>query len=133
MKKTTIWWCVALIWCLGIAIATRQPFLTGDATEELVRNPFFDSAIVNYFGRKFVHVAAFGLLALFFWLALEGKKYRYVLAWGLATAYGAVDEWHQSFIPERSGLFSDVLIDSAGAVLVLGAVYWWQRRKRVVE
>ncbi|MDT8860402.1 VanZ family protein [Alkalihalobacillus sp. MEB130] len=130
MKKTTFWWSVAILWCIGIAIATRQPFFTGDSTEEMLRNPFFDSAIINYIARKGVHLAAFGLLAFFFWLALHGRNYRYVIAWGLATFYGAIDEWHQSFIPERSGLVSDVFIDSAGALLVLFGVSLYERRLR---
>ena len=129
MKKTTKWWIVAFVWCLGIAIATRQPFFTGDSTEQLVMNPFFDSAIVNFILRKLVHITVFGLLALFFWLALAGKRYRYVIAWGLATLKGAVDEWHQSFIPDRTGLVSDVLIDSTGAFLVLVGVYSFMRKK----
>ncbi|MFC0558414.1 VanZ family protein [Halalkalibacter alkalisediminis] len=129
MTKTRLWWCAALLWCIGIAIATRQPFFTGDATEELLTNPLFDSAILNYYARKLVHLTAFGLLAIFFWLALEGKEKRYLFAWLLATLYGAIDEWHQSFIPERSGLVSDVAIDSIGALLALLVVYGVQRRK----
>jgi hypothetical protein len=129
MKKTTIWWGIALLWCLGIALATRQPFFTGESTKKLMTNPLFDSAIINFYGRKLVHLSAFGLLALFFWLALAGKSYRYALAWALATFYGAIDEWHQSFIPERSGLVKDVLIDSVGAFLTLAGVYWYNKRK----
>ncbi|MCL7747957.1 VanZ family protein [Halalkalibacter alkaliphilus] len=129
MNSKKLWWTVAILWCIGIAIATRMPVFTGDSTEEMLKNPFFDSAIVNYIARKGVHLAAFGLLALFFWLALRGVRYRYVWAWALATLYGAIDEWHQSFIPERSGLVSDVVIDSVGAFLVLLVVYFFSQRK----
>ncbi|KHF38729.1 VanZ family protein [Halalkalibacter okhensis] len=131
MKGSTFWWAVAVLWCVGIAIATRQPMFTGDSTEEMLRNPFFDSAIINYIARKGVHLAAFGILGLFFWLALRGVRYRYVSAWGLATFYGAIDEWHQSFIPERSGVVSDVVIDSVGAFIVLFIVYLVERRRRI--
>jgi VanZ family protein len=125
--NTRFWWIVTISWCLLIALATRQPFFTGDSTEQLLSNPFFESAIVNYIMRKLVHLTAFGLLALFFWLALRGKQYRYMLAWGLATVYGAIDEWHQTFIPDRSGLWTDVWIDSCGALIMLLFVYWLQK------
>ena len=38
-------------------------------------------------------------------------------AWGIATAYGAVDEIHQLFINERVAMVVDVLIDSAGGLM----------------
>jgi len=38
-------------------------------------------------------------------------------AWGIATAYGAVDELHQLFINERAAMVLDVLIDSAGGLV----------------
>ncbi|GAE28157.1 acetobutylicum phosphotransbutyrylase [Halalkalibacter wakoensis JCM 9140] len=98
MKNTKIWWGVSIVWCLGIAVATQQPFFTGDSTEQLLTNPFIDSAFLNYIVRKSVHLSAFGLLALFLWLALRNHKRRYLLAWIFATLYGAIDEWHQSFI-----------------------------------
>lgn len=124
----TKWWMIAIGWCTVIALATRQPFFTGDSTEQLLDNPLFNSEILNYYIRKAVHLVAFGLLAVFFWLALREKPFRYLLAWGLATIYGAIDEWHQSFIPDRSALVTDVLIDSVGAVFSLVIVYVVQKK-----
>src|SRR5690625_4940214 len=98
LRKRSFWWVVAILWCLIIAFATRNPFFTGSSTEQLLTNPFFDSWLLNIILRKTGHVAAFGLLAGFIWLALMGKKYHYSGAWFLATLYGAIDEWHQSFI-----------------------------------
>ncbi|MFC0471740.1 VanZ family protein [Halalkalibacter kiskunsagensis] len=133
MKNTKVWWFLAILWCVVIAIATRQPFFTGDSTEELLTNPLFDSAILNFVARKLVHISAFGLLAFLFWRALRGRSYRYVLAFGLATLYGAIDEWHQSFIPDRSGAVTDVFINSFGACLVLVLVYSVMRNKRLSQ
>lgn len=44
-----------------------------------------------------------------------------VLAFGLATAYGASDELHQSFVPGRDASAADVLKDLAGAAAGAGA------------
>ncbi|WP_227938595.1 VanZ family protein [Alkalihalobacillus deserti] len=131
MNNSKLWWSIALIWCFAIAIATRQPFFTGDSTKQLLLNPFFDSAILNYVLRKATHLTAFGLLALFLWLALRGSQYRYFIAWLLASIYGAIDEWHQSFLPNRSALVTDVLIDSLGAFLMLIFIYWINKRKTI--
>ena len=40
-----------------------------------------------------------------------------LLAWTFAALYAATDELHQLFVPARAGLVTDVLVDSAGALL----------------
>ncbi|MBP3953174.1 VanZ family protein [Bacillus suaedae] len=122
MKWFNIWWAVAIGWCIAIAIATRAPFFTGQSTESLFEFPFFNAEIINFLARKMTHLVAFGMLAVFVWLALNklgGHKLRYYIAWFVATFYGAVDEWHQSFLPERTAAATDVLIDSMGALFFL--------------
>lgn len=47
-----------------------------------------------------------------------------LLAWAITTAYGASDEFHQSFVPGRSAELADLVADGLGAaaaVVVLGA------------
>lgn len=39
-----------------------------------------------------------------------------LLPWLIASAYAATDEFHQLFVPGRSGQISDVMLDSAGAL-----------------
>lgn len=121
--RTTKWWVIAFVWCVLIALATRSAHLTGASTEGMLENPLFDSSILNYFLRKLTHIIAFGMLAVLYMIALRDRKYKYILAWFLATFYGAIDEWHQSFIPERSALVSDVLFDSFGALIALFIFY----------
>lgn len=48
-----------------------------------------------------------------------------LLPWAIAAVYAVTDEFHQLFVPGRSGQFSDVILDSAGALaglLILEAV-----------
>ena len=47
----------------------------------------------------------------------------------LAALFAATDEWHQSTVPSRQGQLSDVLIDTAGAIGGLVAI-WVVGRKR---
>lgn len=117
------WLALALFTCLMIAIATRLPVFTGDSTKQLLQNPFLDSEILNFIVRKMVHLVTFGTLAILFLLAFWNMKNRYFVGWVLATIYGAIDEWHQTFIPNRDGTVTDVVIDSIGAIIALFCFY----------
>lgn len=76
---------------------------------------------------KVAHFAAYAVLAA---LLLRASRafhlWRTALVVVLAvSAFGAIDEWHQSFIPRRSMSFADWLADTAGAivgVLVMRAI-----------
>jgi VanZ family protein len=48
----------------------------------------------------------------------------------LAAAYGASDEWHQSFVPGRDASALDWLADAAGALLGAAAGAGFLRRAR---
>ena len=58
---------------------------------------------------------------------------RYILAGLLAVIYAITDEVHQLFVPDRAGVFTDVLIDSAGSaigLLVVCGVQLMLRKRR---
>ena len=42
----------------------------------------------------------------------------------LAVVYAAADEFHQSFVPGRTGIWTDVLVDGLGATLGLWLWSW---------
>ena len=46
-------------------------------------------------------------------------------AWAIASAYGATDEWHQSFVPGRSADVHDWFADATGALIGAGACWAW--------
>ncbi|MBX3120200.1 MAG: VanZ family protein [Fimbriimonadaceae bacterium] len=54
---------------------------------------------------------------------------RWRLSLLLTIFYAATDEYHQTFVPGRGGLVSDVLIDTGGAVAAAFFVLWLERRK----
>lgn len=82
---------------------------------------------IEYPVRKAAHMteyAVMGLLSFAFyetWGAV-GRR-RYWLAFGTAVLYAATDEFHQLFVPGRSGQLYDVCIDAAGALL--GLLCWY--------
>lgn len=57
-----------------------------------------------------------------------------LVPWGIAALYAASDEFHQLFVPGRSGQVSDVVLDSAGVlagVLLLAGIR--KARNRVIK
>lgn len=51
---------------------------------------------------------------------IHKKKLLIIIAWAVATLYAASDELHQWFVPGRSCQFSDVCLDSIGALAGIG-------------
>ena len=73
---------------------------------------------------KVAHMAIYGLLALTVFYAFRGAWFdrmhpRLVplLVILFCTFYGLTDEFHQSFVPNRSADVFDVLADSIGAII----------------
>jgi VanZ family protein len=40
-----------------------------------------------------------------------------------------MDEWHQSYIPSRTGTWHDVLLDSSAALVALILIRFWISRR----
>lgn len=68
---------------------------------------------------KVVHFAVYGLLGVLVCRLGRGVRATAV-AILLASAYGASDEWHQSFVPSRSAEVADWFADTVGAAVVVG-------------
>lgn len=67
--------------------------------------------------RKGAHMTEFGLLWLLWWRALGHGAI--TAAVGIALAYAAIDEYHQSFVSGRHGAALDWAIDAAGIALAI--------------
>lgn len=82
------------------------------------------------------HLLAFGTLAACLLAALTwGRRPRSrdaLVAYGLTFAFALSDEWHQSFVSDRTGRVDDVITDMVGAliglVLAWVALTWAARR-----
>jgi len=84
--------------------------------------------------RKLAHSSEYGLLALLafraVFVSLETLIARIVgLALLLVLLVAAIDESRQVLLPNRTGSIWDVGLDLLGAVIVLGFLFWWQRRR----
>ncbi len=71
--------------------------------------------------RKTAHALEYAILGILVVGAVYSSSMRWyingAIAWLIATVYAAGDEFHQLFVPGRSGEFKDVCIDSAGALI----------------
>lgn len=78
---------------------------------------------IDHFVRKGAHMTEYAILAILLYIWLGRWQMQHIktacLAAVLAVVYACSDEFHQLFVPGRAGRVSDVLIDSAGAVLGL--------------
>ena len=83
---------------------------------------------------KLAHVAVFAVLAgaIGFASGLRGAR-MWWLAFAVALAVGAADEWHQLSLPGRGPGWGDLLADAVGAALGATALRWRARVKRWVE
>jgi VanZ family protein len=87
--------------------------------------------LIDFIGRKLVHMASFGTLAYLWFWALRGSVRRPMLtAAAIAVLYACSDEWHQSFVEGRHGTPVDVAIDSVGIAIAAYLANRQGRRRR---
>ncbi|HAA73578.1 TPA: hypothetical protein DCE37_00445 [Candidatus Latescibacteria bacterium] len=114
-----VWRVLAVLWMaliFALSSAWFAPKMSFDATLD-----FFGQ--VNYVVRKMAHAGEFGVLTWLWFRALypdplnldRGRLYSGLIA----LVYAASDEYHQTFVPLRSGKATDVLFDAAGILAVV--------------
>ena len=70
---------------------------------------------IDFVLRKIVHMSEYALLTFLWWRVLRNPA----LAFGVAVAYAATDEFHQHFVQGRHGTPLDVGIDALGAAVAV--------------
>jgi VanZ family protein len=78
--------------------------------------------------RKCGHFAGYGILSMLFFRALVKSSlgsmtvamYRRLALYSVAFTFAvaSLDEWHQTFLPSRTGTIRDVLLDTGAAVVL---------------
>ncbi len=137
------WWPVAA----GIAVITVEstPAFGSDRTShplrwlvQLIFGQLSDTTwdLVHHLIRKSGHFLGYGTLGLL-WLRawrMTSPDARFFSQAGLALLGTALvaswDEWHQTFLPNRTGSPYDVLLDGCGAAFMMGIVYIYLRLSR---
>jgi VanZ family protein len=81
---------------------------------------------------KIAHFAVFALIATLVCRAGPGWR---AAAWavGSVSLFGALDEWHQSFVPGRMPSVTDWVADTLGALVACGLYVGWPWYRRLLE
>jgi VanZ family protein len=119
MSRIVRWLPFALA-CVGVWIVSS---MSRPPVPEFLRFAHADKVM------HFVGYTVLGGLAMLG--AAPWRRHRALLgAWLLVAMWGACDEWHQSFVPERDASLGDLAADLGGAALGVGLVLWWIARQR---
>jgi VanZ family protein len=73
---------------------------------------------IDLIGRKIIHASEYALLTFLWWRALKSVP----IAFAIAVAYAATDEFHQHFVSGRHGTPVDVGIDALGATMAAALI-----------
>jgi VanZ family protein len=115
-------------WLWVIALTSSLVFASGNNPAQI------PGSFVGF--DKVAHFCVFGLLATFVlrtstvWRRLGWRGW---IALAVVSAFGATDEWHQSFTPGRSVEFADWMADTSGAALAVTLYLHWGWYRRLLE
>lgn len=148
-NKYTRWLCVTLtlawmclIFCLSAQSASDSSKTSGVLVETfakllgIIRGTERYSILTTVI-RKLAHLSEFAVLGALCRLSLLhfglSKRVGFLLAIGISALYAVTDEIHQLFVVGRACRFTDVCIDSLGALLGIAFVtliiYLLRRKK----
>jgi VanZ family protein len=148
-KEIVKTWIAAGLWMLLIVIESTD-MLSAEHTGRflypllhyLMGMDLARFAVVHHYIRKLGHFVGYFTLSFFLFRAWRATLHlpwapRWALRWAaiaftMSAVVASLDEWHQTFIPSRTGAFRDVVLDSCAAltaqVLIFLFLNWKPRR-----
>lgn len=88
---------------------------------------------LNYPVRKCAHATVYFILAilLFIFLKVVGlkKSLAFFISIVFCFIFSLTDEYHQTFVAERTGQFSDCLIDTTGSIIGAGISFLLSKKE----
>ncbi|MGO9124206.1 MAG: VanZ family protein [Terriglobales bacterium] len=137
-------WLAAGLWLVVIAIESTS-YLSSEYTSRFLYpilhfllgldwNRFI---IWHHYIRKAGHFVGYFILSVLLfraWKATLRLPVSWTLRWsGIAFAMSALvaslDEWHQTYVPSRTGAISDVMLDSLAALTAQVVIFFFLRAK----
>jgi VanZ family protein len=147
-------WIAALLWIGLIATESTDSFSSEHTSRFLYPLLHFliglDLArfeVLHHYIRKSGHFVGYFALSFLLFRAWRATLHlpwapRWALRWAtiaffMSVLVASLDEWHQTFIPSRTGTFSDVVLDSCAAfaaqVLIFLFLTWRPRSMSVAD
>jgi VanZ family protein len=96
-------------------------------------------ATIHFFMRKLGHFSEYAVLGILAARAFSGsanaflKQHWFQVALLLIVCYALLDEFHQSFVPNRTASIFDSAIDVAGGLAALLVFLYWRRRRGALQ
>lgn len=147
--RSEVWktWLAAALW-LGLIAFESTDWLSSAHTGSFLYswaarlfgaiNPYtFDT--FHHYLRKAGHVFGYAMLSLLLFRAWRATlpavnvarwSLRWAgVAWFSTAVVASLDEWHQTFLPSRTGTIRDVFLDSTAALAMLVLIWVFLRRR----
>jgi len=141
-------WIALILWLIVIAIESTT-YLSSENTSRFLYPVLHFLFGINYaafepwhhFLRKCGHVFGYGLLSILLFRAwretlptIRGENWRF--RWASIAVMGtalvaSLDEWHQSFLPSRTGTVRDVVLDTCAGIAAQLLVFLFLRQRTV--
>jgi len=137
-------WIAAILWLIVIAIESTA-YLSANNTSRIlypILHFLFGVTRANFepwhvFIRKSGHVFGYGLLSILLFRAWRETLHapenrRWTFRWSTMALLGtalvaSLDEWHQSYLPSRTGRWQDVVLDTCGGIAAqLALLLYWR-------
>jgi VanZ family protein len=137
-------WIAAILWLMVISIESTAMLSSNNTSRILYPLLHFIFGLNwahfeqwHFFIRKGGHVVGYAILSVLFFRAWRAtlpavRNVKWTPRWAtiaiLGTAFVAsLDEWHQSFIPSRTGRWQDVALDSGAGIAAQIVIFlWWK-------
>jgi VanZ family protein len=141
-------WIAAILWLIVIAIESTA--LLSSSNTSRILYPLLHYLfgmdwerfeIWHFYIRKGGHIVGYAILSILLFRAWRAtlpamSDVSWTPRWAtiaiLGTAFVAgLDEWHQSFIPSRTGRWQDVVLDTCASIAAQVLIFlWWTWRRK---
>jgi len=137
-------WIAAILWLIVIAIESTALLSANNTSRILYPLLHFLFGLGwdhfeqwHFYIRKTGHAVGYAIMSILLFRAWRAtlpavSRTEWTLRWSaialLGTAFVAsLDEWHQSFIPSRTGRWQDVVLDTSAALAAQVLIFLWWR------
>jgi VanZ family protein len=139
-------WIAAILWLIVIAIESSALLSASNTSRILYPLLHFlfgmdwtRFEVWHFYIRKSGHVVGYAILSILLFRAWRAtlpamSNMKWTPRWATIAILGtalvaSLDEWHQSFIPSRTGRWQDVVLDTCAAVGAQILIFlWWMWR-----
>jgi VanZ family protein len=137
-------WIAAILWLIVIAIESSALLSASNTSRILYPLLHFLFGLDwprfyhwHFYIRKTGHVVGYAILSLLLFRAWRAtlpvmSNVKWTLRWATISILGTVlvaslDEWHQNFLPSRTGAVRDVVLDTGAGIAAQVLIFlWWK-------